>query len=238
MMLNNYNCYVEQQDVAYAAPRAEVSFDVLEQLYGNEAAKALMFLVDRAGEAARSEFIMRFVDIEQLVRLSTANIVVRCTEKSVRRTGNTGLFQIFVQMSNGEARLLHFTNQVSTVYYLMYLIDRRHKQDKQGMLPPLNLGGNKQAFVELYHRAYDNITHDEILRRYNLLLYRQEGKTVRAGRLNEVIYDIRRNLNKLFGTYGQNYLPYAMTARSHLAIPAKHILFEGEAEQLLQLHCA
>ena len=235
MITVSNNCCAERHVDACAAPRVEVSLEVLNALYGSQAAKALMFFMERADDVTRSRFLTQFVDVEQQAQLSTANIVVRRTGKDVRQMGNVGKFQIFVQMSGGDTRLLHFTNQVSTVYYLLNLIDRCHKQ---GVLSPLNLGSNKQVFVQLYHQAYDNITREEVLRRYELMLFRRVGNSLRAGRLNEVIYDIRRHLDKLFGSYGQNYQPYAMTAHSHLAIPANHILFEGEAEALLDFSCA
>lgn len=228
------NCYVKRQGVSDGAPHAEVSMNELAQIFERQSAKAIKFLLERVDSNTRLEFIKLFAKPERQAQLATAKIIVRQTMKGTRRTGNTGQFQIFVQTDNGDLKLVHFTNQISTVYYLLYLIDRRQKQ---GQLPPLCLTENKKRFVELYHMTYDNITHEEVLRRYNGLLFRKEGEMLRAGRKNEVIYDIRRHLNALFNSFSENYQPYAMTANNHLAISSDRILFEDGAEELLQLKC-
>lgn len=235
MMYASNNCYAEGQEASFGAPHYEVNVEKLAEVFGRQSVNAFSFLLDRVDTTTLSEFLTLFVNRERQAQMATATIIVRKTEKGIRRTGNTGLFQIFVQTSDGEVKLVHFTNQISTIYYLLHLIDRRQKQ---GELPPLHLGGNKDTFVELYHAVYDNISHDEVVRRFDGLIFRKEGNLLRAGRKNEVIYDIRRHLSTLFDTIGENFQPYAMTANSHLAISSERILFEGGAEDLLQLKCA
>ena len=208
---------------------------LLNQLYGYHTAKAMKFLLEHVDEATMKAFFNVYVKPEKLSIDARAKIIVRRTEKKIRQTGNTGHFQIYVIMGDGQQQLLRFTNQASTVYYLMYLIDRHQKQ---GVLPPLNLGSNRQTFVALYHMVYDNITHDKIVSRYERLLRRSEGNIIRVGRQNEIIHDIRKHLNTIFDDYGESFLPYAMTAHSHLSVPADHIVFEGDALELLKLRCA
>jgi len=211
----------------------EVDETLLSQLYGFQTAKAMQFLLEHVDEPTMMAFFNRFVNPAFMRAESKARMVVRQTAQGTRLTGNTGHYQIIAMMGDGCEHALHFTNQVSTVYYLMHLIDRRQHE---GALPPLSLGGNKRTFVTLYHMAYDNISHDDILLRYERLLYRRDGNHIRVGRQNEIIADIRKQLNALFDAHGESFLPYAMTAKSHLAVEANRIIFEGAAEQLLQLH--
>ena len=236
-MENNINnCYAEWRDAACEAQQKKTAIEaVLCQMYGNNTAKALQFLIDRVDEATLSEFITTFVNPEQLALQASARIIVRRAEKGTRITGNNGHIQICVDMGDGQPQLLHFTNQASTVYYLMFLIDRHQKQ---GQLQPVSLRSNRAMFADLYHAVYSNISTEGIDRRYERLLFRHEGNTLRAGRQNEIILDIRKHLNRLFDAYGQNFTPYAMTAHSHLAVPGDRISFEGGAEQLLALKCA
>jgi hypothetical protein len=51
-----------------------------------------------------------------------------------------------------------------------------------------------------------------------------------------VIYDIRQHLRMLFAPYDESFIPYAMTAHEHLALPPSKIVFEGEAKLLLKHH--
>ena len=166
MMYASNNCYAEGQEASFGAPHYEVNVEKLAEVFGRQSVNAFSFLLDRVDTTTLSEFLTLFVNRERQAQMATATIIVRKTEKGIRRTGNTGLFQIFVQTSDGEVKLVHFTNQISTIYYLLHLIDRRQKQ---GELPPLHLGGNKDTFVELYHAVYDNISHDEVVRRFRRL---------------------------------------------------------------------
>lgn len=45
-----------------------------------------------------------------------------------------------------------------------------------------------------------------------------------------------KRTGQLFSACGESYQPFAMTAHSHLSITPDHIVFEGEAECLLELY--
>ena len=59
---------------------------------------------------------------------------------------------------------------------------------------------------------------------------------IRAGRVNEVIYDIKKQVAQAFTAYDESCRPYVMTARSHLTVNPDRIHFEDEAEELLVMY--
>jgi len=206
--------------------------DMLQELFLNkDFVSALMMLLGNAD----SETIRRFADSylgQNMAQYATVDIVVRKNDNLERMTGNIGRYLIYTRKGeDGEEKLLRFTNQASTVYYLMFLISRCQQENPAFV----ELGKNRDSFLELYRQVYDE--HDSTLvYKYTTLLYRENKWGVKhAGRLHEIVYDIRRHLASRFDEYDEMSQPYAMTARQHLTVSPAHIRFEGEAQQLLQI---
>ena len=204
---------------------------ILSSYYGASMARTLKFLLDHVDEATRKRFAYTYLDPSALACRATAKIVVRPANAGERTSRNKGCILFFIRTSDGQERPIHFTNQVSAVYFLMLLIDRYQKGDN-ALVPP-KLAENSGVFASLYHAVYDNVTHDEVLRKFKSLLYRNVDGRLRTGRLNAVIYDIRRTMAAIFENMDESFFPYAMTLRSHLSLPPCKILFEGSARRLL-----
>lgn len=206
--------------------------DMLQELFLNKDFVSALFTLLRK---ANTDTIKQFADSylgQNLAQYATVDIVVRKNDNLERMTGNIGRYLIYTRKGeDGEEKLLKFTNQASTVYYLMFLISRC-QQDCPAFV---ELGKNRDSFLELYRQVYDE--HDSTLvYKYTTLLYRENKWGVKhAGRLHEIVYDIRRHLASRFDEYDEVSQPYAMTARQHLTVSPDHIRFEGEAQQLLQI---
>lgn len=218
--------------------KSEELINHIRDLYGQEAARAILFLLHHVEARTKDDFLCHFVYKAKLVHEPTIDIIIKPLDWWLTMRGNLGRYMVFVRKDANNERLLRFTNQTSLVYYLMYLIDRCNCQPSSScgsVVPPLKLRMNRIPFMELYKKVYaiDNL---KLEKRYQRLLYREDLGHLRAGRETECIYDIRMHLKEVFSGYNESYFPYAMTAHSHLAIGASHICFEGEAQTLLELH--
>ena len=204
----------------------------LRDLYESDAVNAIMFLLKRADDDTIRHFAKCHLGNEMSLLHATVDIIVRKNDNLERMTGNIGRYIIYTRKGkDGEEKLLKFTNQASTVYYLMFLIGRC-QQDR--LLPFVELRMNLEPFLELYRQVYDE-PETTLLYKFKHLLQRTESGRIRAGRLHEIVYDIRKHLALRFDEYDETYLPYAMTAREHLTVSPDHIYFEGDAAQLLLL---
>ena len=94
-------------------------------------------------------------------------------------------------------------------------------------LEPLSLGTNREEFMNLYHEVYD-IPQSTLEDRFKKLLYREESGRERAGRLRELIYDIRKHVEAVLDLFDESAAPYVMTAFRHLTIGRGHIVFEDD----------
>lgn len=213
-----------------------VDFDLnrtIRNLFENRAAEAITFLLSQAEPDVQRKFYNAFLNPNELARLAHVDIIVLPIESEGMMSGNRGRFLIYTSKDGNEEQLLKFTHQASCVYFLMYLIDRKQKA---GVLSPIEIRENKEAFAHLYQRVYD-ITDDDLQKRISDLEYRKDkGGNIRTGRLKEIIYDIRKRLQERFNEYDESFFPYAMTANSHLAIAPERIHFVGTAEHLLEEH--
>lgn len=204
---------------------------ILNSHFGVSMARPIKYLLDHVDEATRKRFAYTYLDPEGLGFRATATVVVRGAAQEERISRNRGRFLISIRTADGCEHPVKFTNQISAVYYLMYLIDRYQKQFSQ--LAHIKLGNNQAAFVALYHAVYDNITHEEVLRRFQSMLYCEVNGRMSSGREHLIIYDIRRTLSRIFENQEESFLPYAMTAHSHLALRYNNIEFDLPASQLL-----
>lgn len=219
------------QDLRHEARRAvdsELEKSVA-QLYASGAADAIKYLLERSDPETLRLFTGRYLDTEYLARQATVRVVVREADDTVTITGNTGRFLVFLQADRWKDVRLSFTNQASMVYYLMFLIHHYwHPECKA----PVSLSRNREEFMRLYHRVYP-ISDKKLEERVYHLLYREVDGNLRVGRENELRRDIRHHLEDVFSNFGGSHQPYAMTARTHLTVPPKLLIFEGEARKLL-----
>ena len=204
---------------------------ILAELYGWSMARALKYLLDNVSEPVRQCFAHTYMAPETLACHATVTIVVRPLQLRSRRTATMGRVAIFMRDACGREHPLQFSTQVATVYYLMHLITRRQHI---GSLPPICLQRNADMFMELYSIVYDQRA-DQVKRRYHSLLYRVVDGKIRTGRLGETISDIRRHLSQAFLPTGESFVPYAMTARTHLSVQPHMIVFEDDTQRLLNL---
>ena len=206
--------------------------EMLWDLYHNKNfVLALMSLLRKADTETIKQFADSYLG-QGVTVYANVDIVVRRNDDLERMTGNIGRYIIYTRKGkDGEEKLLKFTNQASTVYYLMFLISRC-QQDCPAFV---ELRKNRDSFLELYRQVYDEPDSTLVYKYTNLLIREDKNNVKHAGRLHEIIYDIRRHLVWRFDEYDETFLPYAMTARQHLTVSADHIHFEGEAQQLLNL---
>ena len=206
--------------------------EMLWDLYHNKNfVLALMSLLRKADTETIKQFADSYLG-QGVTVYANVDIVVRRNDGLERMTGNIGRYIIYTRKGkDGEEKLLKFTNQASTVYYLMFLISRC-QQDCPAFV---ELRKNRDSFLELYRQVYDEPDSTLVYKYTNLLIREDKNDVKHAGRLHEIIYDIRRHLVWRFDEYDETFLPYAMTARQHLTVSADHIHFEGEAQQLLNL---
>lgn len=205
-------------------------YEMLQSLYQNKTfVRGLMFLLKKADTETIKRFAEAYIGQDE-AQYATVDIVVRRNDGLERITGNTGQYLVYTRKGDdGEAQLLKFTNQPSLVYYLMFLIARCQQKGF------VDLRMNQEPFLELYRQVYDEHETTLLYKYKNLLNREDKYGNVRAGRLNEIVYDIRKHIEERFMQYDESYMPYAMTARHHLTVSADHIHFEGEARQLLQM---
>ncbi len=213
--------------------------EFLRDFYGKEAGKIIEFLLERASPEVRQEVAANYFDPDYMGRIASVDIIVKKNGKW-GRWGNQGKYQIYTRKgANGEETLLKFTHQVSAVYYILYLIDCVNNfkiyDDISRKLPPIPLHLNKSAFIEIYDNVYGQ-SLSKIDERYHKLLYREdELGRIRVGRESETASDIRKTLAKVFEKYNESYVPYTMNSLKHLNISPEHIIFDGEAKDLLKI---
>lgn len=196
--------------------------EVVKDLQCNDAIKAIVFLLENTTDDIRQKFWDNFLNPEELAKRAHADIIVRRIENDGMMKGNLGRYLIYAHKDGYGEQQLHFTHQASCVYYLMFLISR-HQQE--GFLLPLDLMANKKVFMALYHEVYD-ITEDKLRKRFQELIFREEGNNLRAGRTKQLIYDIKKQVTDCFMEFDENPSPYVMTSFRHLEIEPNHILFE------------
>lgn len=208
--------------------------EMLHRLYDGNTVKAFHYLLTRAEEKHVREFVNSFLAPERLAQLASINLLVRPIADASKVRGNRGHYLIYIAKEGYTETVLKFVNQASCVYYLMYLIDRCHHDGNA--LPHIKLRQNTEPFAELYHKVYDT-TPDALQARIQSLLYREDAAGLtRVGRERECISDIRKQLRTVFYYYDESYFPYAMTAGCHLTISPDRIIFEDEAESLLNFN--
>lgn len=207
----------------------------LLDFYPRLAAQALLCLLATADEPTLRRFASTQLFSVETAKRATVSVVVLPNPNSIGSWGNMGRFFITTRKEGEQAVPLHFTNQASAVYYLMYLI---HRLQAANEVEPINLNRNREAFIQLYHQVYD-IADGKLRERVQHLLHRKVDGVLRAGRQNELRRDIWRHLETVFQMYDESCKPYAMTAKTHLTVPQHLIRFEGEAQRLLhQFHFA
>jgi len=204
----------------------------LQELYGSATARALSFLLGHVDRPVKLRFAHTYMVPETLACHVSSDIVVEAAGQEERVSPNIGRYVISVRSSDGTKVPLRFSYQVSAVYYMMHLIERKKKG---GDLPVIDLFRNKESFVFLYHAIYDNITHTAAQQRHQQLLYRVSDGRFQAGYKSTVECDIRRQLSRAFSRIGDSPIPYGMSSRRHLAVGPERIVFEGEARRLLTL---
>ncbi len=205
---------------------------ILNELYGISLARAIKFLFDNVEETVKRRFANTYMKAETLAEHVTSFIEIEATSPADRLTPNIGRYAISVCSHDGRKLQLHFSNQVSTIYYLMYLIDRKQKS---GTLPVIDLARNKSTFVSLYHAVYDKISHTAAQLKHQQLLYRVANGKIRAGYKSKIECDIRHQLTLALSELGDSHVPYGMSCHRHLTISPEMIVFVGEAKRLLYL---
>lgn len=203
----------------------------LRDLYQSDLASHIMFLLMHVDKPCLRQFAQTKLGVSNAAWFCTVDIVVRKTDDNLVH-GNTGHYTIFTRSKEGSEQPLHFTHQPSTVYYLMFLICRCQTHR---LLPHFEFRHNMYAFFKIYRLVYDE-PEAAIHAIFKKLLYREDQfGQLRAGRLHEIVYDIRQQLEQRFNEYGENYQPYAIGAREELTVGAEHIYFEGEAQRMLEI---
>ena len=220
--------------LAYQTDHSHVTRKALENelaaSFSRESVRPLLCLLETADEQTIWRFACTHLLSVDAIEQTRVSVVIRPNPEGIGSWGNTGRFFILVQKTEGQTETLHFTNQASAVYYLMFLIHR--SQGTSVVAAPVSLARNRETFIQLYHQMY-NIDDRKLRERVERLLHREVDGIVRVGRQNELRRDIRRHLEAVFTTLGESARPYAMTAKEHLAIPPHLIRFEDEAKCLL-----
>ena len=208
--------------------------DAVRAQYGYDAALAILCLLSDAEEAAIRRFASMHMFPKEFPQQTGVEILVRPTAPPASIKGNTGFYSVYTRKGTEvNSTPLHFKNQASMVYYLMFLI---HKKQMPLATTPVSLYKNRDVFKALYLKVYD-VTAEKVEKRLQSLLFRVvDGGTMRAGRKNQLIKDIRDIMQDAFEAYNESFRPYAMTARTHLTVSADKIHFEGDAEKLLGFH--
>lgn len=204
----------------------------VDDFYGNGLFDSIIYLYQTSSEDTKKRFARHFLTSTEMAHFSNVFIIVKKEDDIRKIRGNTGRYVIYTgKYDHHPPKLLKFTHQASTVYYLMYLIDRHNNPYKSNHI---SLAANKDEFMRLYHKVYD-ISQDDLENRFQSLLYREELGFLRSGREKELSYDIRKSMWKRFSEeYDENPSPYVIEAKGHLSIDPEHILFEED--DLLDFH--
>ena len=205
-------------------------WQTLKDVYGWDAGRAIFYLLEQLEESKVRDFAYHYLRPSWMLT-THVDVIVRANMDIATIRGNVGQYVIRLRKDGSvEEQQLHFTHRSSCIYYLLFLIHRRRNN---GFLHPLQLRKNRDAFIDLYQIVYGGTTNEAALR-YDKLLRRQDGSRIRVGRESEIIYDIRRHLQAAFAAYNESFLPYAMTANSHLSIAPGKIYLEGLASAKMQ----
>ena len=203
----------------------------LADSFPRDCVRAFLCLLETADEQTVRRFACTHLHSVEDANQASVSVVIRPNPNAIGSWGNKGRFFILTQKEGMQTSPLHFTNQASAVYYLMYLIHRL--QVTSDLAAPISLKRNREMFIKLYHQVYD-IEDTKLRARVERLLHREVDGNMREGRQNELRRDIRRHLEDVCTFFGESARPYVMTAKEHLTIPPHLIRFEGEAQRLLE----
>ena len=203
---------------------------VIKEMVRTEIQRVFRTMLWKA-EVGDVEMLARsLMSTDELAKLASADVIV--SKNRFPQRGNLGRYVVTLRIRENVRPVLRFTNKSSMIYYLMLLIDRKQRT---GKLTALSLKNNKDAFVKLYECVYNDISLAKIIQRVSDLILRKSDDRIRVGRLNEIIFDIRKHLEEVFRNTGESFYPYAMTADTHLTVSPTRIYFEGDAQKLLDV---
>lgn len=211
---------------------------ILEGQLGESVKKIICNYLSNCNEDEIRNFATACLSPEELAARSTVDIVVKRLDKNlqktegIKKTGNTGNYLIYTQKEGEDPIRLKFSRQASMIYYLMYLIDHCNRDHDTCSI---DLRRNRASFMELYDMVY-YIGRNELSDCYEDLLRSKD----RHGDLNGngrkfLIYDIKIHVREAFERYDEDYLPYIMTAKRHLSVNKKRIIFDDNAKDLLNI---
>lgn len=206
--------------------------DVLNNLFDRTSANAMHYLLEKlTDEKDYAYFAHNFLDAYAVAKNAGVNLIVRKIKDPRQVSGNNGWIQIFTQKDNKGEQCLHFEHKPTFIIYLMYLIDKFNR--KEDALS-LDLMKNKTSFNDLYRSVY-SYSSKNADNEFEKLIRRNVNGTFRQGRLPQCMSDLRKTLADAFKNYDENYLPYTLSSRTHLSIPANKIIFEGDAIELTKI---
>lgn len=204
----------------------------LKDLFGSDAVNAILFLLNKINDDKDyGDFARNFLDVSALAEKANVNVIVKhITDESMIKQ-NAGYYQIFTQKEDSPVKRLDFANKPTYIIYLMYLIDKYNRKDKA---LSMNLIKNKEQFNSLFHSVY-GYPIVQAATEFDKLQWRIVDGKRRRGRINQCITDLRQKLAETFIDYQESYLPYSLSAKTHLAVPANKIIFEGDAIELTKM---
>lgn len=204
----------------------------LKSLFGSDAVNAILFLLKNVNDdKAYYDFARNFLDASALAESASVNLIVKHITDESKIKQNAGYYQIFTQKGDCPAKRLDFTNKPTYIIYLMHLIDKYNRKDNT---IPLNLKKNKEQFNSLFHSVY-GYPKAQAATELEKLLWRYVDGKMRTGRINQCMTDLRKKLAENFIDYKESSLPYCLSAKTHLVVPANKIIFEGDAIELTKI---
>lgn len=206
--------------------------DILKNIFDRTSANAIHYLLEKmTKEEDYAYFAHNFLDAYAMADSACVNLIVKKIKNPKQIRGNDGWIQIFTQKDDKGEQLVHFDHKPTFIIYLMYLIDKFNRKDEA---LSLNLLKNKTIFNDLYRLVYSYSSKDAGSA-FEKLIIRDVDGSFREGRLPDCMTDMRKTLAKIFKEYDENYLPYTLSSRTHLAVPANKIIFEGDAIELTKM---
>lgn len=204
----------------------------LKAVFGSDAVNAILYFLNKINdEKDYGDFARNFLDVSALAEKANVNVIVKHITDGSKIKQNAGSFQIFTQKENSPLKRLDFANKPTYIIYLMYLIDKYNRKDKALYM---NLIKNKEQFNSLFHSVY-GYPIAQAATEFDKLQWRIVDGKRRKGRINQCITDLRQKLAETFIDYQESYLPYSLSAKTHLAVPANKIIFEGDAIELTKI---
>ncbi len=155
--------------------------------------------------------------IKVSVALPKPEVEAKFDPKIVNKLKTNGKFRVY--LTDGvDTVQVKFDRTISCVVYIMYLLDRKQREDD---IDSLKISKNEKLFCYLYSSLYNEL---DAKKNFNTINTKSSDNKAPRSRLADYYSDIRQALDEAVSFFGESALPfYIPNENSHITILSSNI---------------